>query len=112
MARTRKAPRSEKYAFTVVGIGTWIDGAFGEEHAVEKMARDLLPTVARRSSDEELRDAAQELIDEYEDELEEEDWSEWLDDATEVVQDATEPGLTWEWDAGDFVLTQDVERER
>lgn len=112
MARTRKAPRSERYAFTVVGLGTWIDGAFGVDHAVQKMASDLLPTVVRRSSDAALQDAAQELMDEYDNDLEEDDWDEWLDDATEVVQDATEPGLTWEWDGGDLVLTQDVDVEK
>ena len=97
----------EQYAFTPVSLGVHIDGAFGSEHAVNKMANDLLPTVARRSSDPELQADAKRLIDELDnEELEEADWDEWLDEATDILQDAAAPGLVWEWDGGDLVLRE------
>lgn len=111
MARTRKAPRDAQYAFTRTSIGVHIDGAYGQEHAKDKMANDLLATVERRSSDEKLKNAAAELVDEWTEDPEDNDWDEWLDDATEVLQDATAPGLTWDWDAGDLILRDDNDEE-
>lgn len=98
-------PRRKKYyEYTESDIGSHIDGALGHGHAMQRMA-DLLGDV------DSLR--AQNLLAEYDDgELDEEGEGEWLDDATEALQEVTAPGLTWEWDAGDLVLTMDVEVER
>jgi hypothetical protein len=79
--------------------GCFIDGAYGEEHAVQVMA-GLLQRVMRATGDEE----ANELLVEYDDDLDPEDFGEWLDDATDVLQNNTADGLVWEWEAGDLCL--------
>jgi len=97
MARTKKAKK--EYLFDERDVGSWIDGAFGEGHAIEKMA-DMLRDV----------DPYPDLLAEYDDgEIEEEFENEWLDDATERLQENTAPGLVWLWDAGDLILTTEEE---
>lgn len=81
-------------------LGTWIDGAYGTAHALEKMAS----MVARVMTPE-----ASELLEEFEEGIDEEYESEWLDDATEELNAATEEGLSWVWDGGDLILTDEEE---
>lgn len=100
----RHKARRQYYEFTDDDIGSHIDGAFGHDHAMARMA-DMLGDVASQR--------AQNLLDEYDDgELDDEDEDEWLNDATEALQEVTAPGLTWEWEAGDLALTQDASLER
>ena len=113
---TRGNPRKKKqvYVYTDEDIGQWIDGAFGDEHAVNKM-QDMLGDVVDATKGKGYAGATGDLLlAELEDEWEGEDFDvqEWLDDATDVLQRVTASDLTWEWDAGDLVLVQEVERER
>lgn len=100
----RANPRRSKpkyYEFTPEDVGQWIDGAFSHEHAMKKMA-DMLGDVDSQR--------AQNLLDEYDDgELGDEGEQEWLDDATEALQEVTREGLVWEWDAGDLYLRETEE---
>lgn len=92
---------AKQHEYTARDVGQYIDGALGEEHAVEKMA-DLLGGIESTAADD--------LLEEYDDgTLPEEERDEWLDDATEVLQDATDPALTWVWEAGDLILTDEKE---
>lgn len=87
--------------------GVFVDGAYGEDHAVEVVA-GLLKRVLRVTDDKE----AEKLLDEYEnEELEEEFYGEWLDDATDVLNENTAPGLVWEWEAGDLILLDEEDDE-
>lgn len=87
--------------------GTYIDGAYGESHAISKM-RDLLGTVIHAGVPEEV--AAHRL--EAEDVQEGDEFvNEWFDEATEVLQSVTAPGLVWDWEAGDLVLLEESELE-
>jgi len=101
MATKRKKKRV--YWFTESDLGQWIDGAYGSEHAIEKM-EEMLGELAT--------DYAENLISELEEiaelELEEasDAYDEWLEDATTALQEETEPGLVWEWEAGDLVLRE------
>lgn len=107
MARSKYAFGGHTGAGFKNNTGTFIDGAYGEEHAVEVMA-GLLERVVRATDDEE----AQRLLDEFDDDkLDPEFESEWLDDATEVLQRTTAPGLVWEWEAGDLILMEDEDGE-
>lgn len=91
-------PRPKYYEFTPEDVGQWIDGAFGHEHAMTKMA-DMLGDVDSQR--------AQNLLAEYDDgELDDESEDEWLDDATNALQEVTRDGLTWEWDGGDLLLRE------
>ena len=94
-------------------IGQWIDGAFGDEHAVNKM-QDMLGDVVDATKGKGYAGATADLLlAELEDERDGEDFDvqEWLDDATEVLQNVTASDLTWEWEGGDLALVQEVERE-
>lgn len=94
-------------AFTTQDTGCHIDGAFGEGHALRKMAallRTLPPDPAVSAL---LAEYARTLGDDTE-------WldggaQEWLDDATNVLQANTEDGLIWTWYAGDLILTTESE---
>lgn len=115
--RTRRAnPRKKKgvaHVYSDKDIGQWIDGTFGDEHTVNKM-QDMLGDVADETGGKGYAGATAELlIAELEDERDGEDFDvqEWLGDATDVLQHATASDLTWEWDAGNLVLMQGVERE-
>lgn len=84
--------------FTRQQVGVWIDGAY--HHAEEKMA-DMISEIETPE--------AGELLEEYEEGLDDESYSEWLDDATEALYAATEDGLSWVWDGGDLILTDEEE---
>jgi hypothetical protein len=99
--RTRRAnPRKKKkyYEYTAKDEGIHIDGSHGIQHALQKMAQmlgDIDSTYA------------QNLSDEYDDgELPEEEEQEWLDNATDALQEVTDPEMSWEWDAGDLLLRE------
>lgn len=111
----RENPRKKKvvHVYSDNDIGQWIDGALGDEHAVNNM-QDMLGDVVDKTNGKGYAGATADLLlAELEDDRDGEDFDvqEWLDDATDVLQHATESGLTWEWDAGNLVLMQDVERE-
>lgn len=113
-------PGTPHYVFTDKDAGTHIDGAFGDEHAADRMV-ELLFLVASETNDRALAVKADGLVTELENmgpETEEDDWvdmedwgpdalqhlAEWFDDATEVLQSVTAPGLEWEWEAGELIL--------
>jgi hypothetical protein len=103
-------PRKHKsYVYNDKDIGQWIDGAYGLEHAVNKM-QGMLADVEDAGGA--VGAEAGVVLSELPDDLGEDfDEQEWLDDATDLLQRATASDLTWEWDAGGLVLTQNVERE-
>lgn len=84
--------------------GTWIDGAFGDDHAREKMKGMLeamidlegiekpLMSISANRLYAELDDADNEFVDET------------LNEATELLQGSTREGYVWSWEAGDLVL--------
>lgn len=79
-------------------VGCYIDGALGTGHAVQKMA-DLLGDLGTGK--------ANTLLEEYDDDaIDDEFEQEWLDDATEALQEVTKDGLVWEWDGGDLCLRE------
>ena len=95
--------KRQRYEFDERDIGTWIDGALGEEHAMTKMAEMLTDVATARANS---------LLEEYDaDEIDEEFEQEWLDDATEELQVATKDGLVWEWEAGDLFLVREEDAE-
>ncbi len=78
--------------FTEKDKGCWIDGTFGEAHAIRK-AKSILKSNGREIT-----------------------WAgvpgdEFLDNFTECLQENTAPGLTWIWEAGDLILMDEVEAE-
>lgn len=85
-------------------VGTWIDGAYGEAHAIDKM-RELLAVVIQAG----IRNAEVTAL-EAEDVNEGDEFvNEWFDEATEVLQSVTAPGLVWYWEAGDLILLPEEE---
>jgi len=106
-------------------VGCFIDGALGQEHAVEKMV-SMLETIKHASKETDRAETIQELFDdlelmdsEYWDRDEEvirntpdtRSFDEWLDSATEILQEVTEDGYVWFWEAGDLILTDSKEAE-
>jgi len=109
MARKSTRPlASDNWAFGGANTGVFIDGAFGMDHAVEVMCgllRVVIRSLGRKGSEDET---AETLLAEYDnEELAEEDYGEWLDEATEVLEAHTAPGLSWIWEAGDLILTDE-----
>jgi hypothetical protein len=86
-------PKKPRPAFTAADLGCYIDGAFGMQYALVKMREHM--AVLPGSSD---------LCMEYDTGLDDDEKPEWLDAATELLQDHTEDGLVWYWEAGDLVL--------
>ena len=82
--------------FTRDDIGCWIDGAYGIDHAADKLAAMLLDCGETA--------AAQMLAVRDEDFISDE-----IDDATELLDQYTAEGLSWYWTAGDLILTDDPE---
>lgn len=101
---TKRRKKKKSYWFTDADLGGWIDGAYGSEHAVEKM-EEMLDDLGTQYA-ENLVNELEEIADL---DLEEagEAYDEWLEDATTALQEETEPGLVWEWEAGDLVLRED-----
>lgn len=79
--------------FTRKDLGCWVDGAYGMEHAGQKLASML---------SDEHHALCNELLH-----PEGEFYSEALDDATAILQEDTEEGLVWIWEAGDLILTEE-----
>lgn len=80
-----------KHHYTHEDVGCWIDGAFGEKHAVDKIQLMLPDTL---------------LGWEGWDYEEEPEFSlDYLADATDALYQHTEDGLIWIWEAGDLILT-------
>ncbi len=84
--------------------GLYVDGALGVDHALRKLSAMI-----------EIWDPAlsEELMDEVSSEQKEiyypETVDELTDDATDVLQDHTDEGLVWIWEAGDLILTTEEE---
>jgi len=98
--------RKKTYWYTEADLGSWVDGAFGSEHAVQKM-EEMLDELGTQYADnlvKELEEIADLDLEEASDA-----YDEWLEDATTALQEETEPGLVWLWDAGDLILTTDDE---
>lgn len=99
-------PGPGKTYFTDGDVGCYIDGAHGMEHAVHRM-RELLSEVAGAFAVFPVGNAARELLVEEDEGLSEDDWDEWLQDATDDVlsHDSVTPDhLIWDWEAGDLCL--------
>lgn len=101
------------YRFTEADVGTWIDGAYGEEHAVEKMAEmmdDVISHKGTRILDPGLRQRAINVAEELRHMKRSDDYEfaqeVLLYEATEILQEATDESLVWEWEAGDLFLTE------
>lgn len=107
---SRRNPPSRPPAFGASDVGCYIDGAGGEGHAVRRML-DLLKEVVAYYRIGNMGDAARNLIAEYEEGIDDEFVGEWLDDATEVLQEATAEGLVWDWQVGDLCLVEESELE-
>lgn len=90
--------------FGVTGLGVHIDGTFGTAHAVETMESLLEHDLRRRAP--ESAEAVDELLEEVT-ALDEGFEGEWLDDATDLLQEYTAPGYVWEWDGGDLILREE-----
>jgi hypothetical protein len=73
--------------FTDEDKGCWVDGAFGLEHSVEKIGEMLV------ECDENVNHPYYESDDDG-----------WFRDVTDALQEHTEEGLFWTWDAGDLIL--------
>lgn len=105
---TRPSP-ADNLAWFPNDVGTYIDGALGVDHALDRM-HDLLVATAKRirEEDEAITKLLMEvdvrpgpvssmgLVDEAKDE--------WLEEATRALEAHTADGLVWQWDAGDLIL--------
>ncbi len=98
---------SKAFYFDQGDVGQHIDGALGERHAVDCMLELLHAIVEEYKIGNRARSARSLIIEMEDGGVDEEFNTEWLDDATDALQDATEPGLVWEWDGGDLVLLED-----
>lgn len=78
------------YRFTSQDVGCWADGAYGEDHRRRKLAAML-------------RDLGAEGAALYLDEEPSDDYSE-EDDALDILQKHTAPGLLWFMESGDLLL--------
>lgn len=85
--------------WTKADVGCYVDGANGESHAVERVY-DLLEACGEEGA--KLRDDMNgDGDDGY-------SIDEWLDDATDVLQEHTEDGFYWYWEAGDLFLCDEL----
>ena len=84
-------------------VGTWIDAAYGQNHAKDKLV-GLLESIA------ELHHGGQRMpvvLESLIEELEEDDperWYEVSQDAVDQLQSRTSEGYDWLWEAGDLIL--------
>lgn len=69
-------------------MGCWIDGAFGHDHAHEKIA-SMLGWKGRNPGDCTIDYCS-------------------LDDDTEKLYETTDLNLSWIWDGGDLILTNEA----
>ncbi len=76
--------------FTEKDKGCWIDGTFGEAHAIRK-AKGILQNIPNRLTYSGVPG------------------DEFFDNFTDCLQENTAPGLTWIWEAGDLILTDETE---
>lgn len=90
--------------YTKDDVGCWIDGAFGEEHAAAKLLRMLSD-----SGQEHIQEDWEDLTDPTSCFSRAEAVDEFCRIATAVLQDQTEAGLVWIWEAGDLILTTEDE---
>jgi hypothetical protein len=105
MATKRKTKR---YWYTDDDLGQWIDGAYGQEHALHKL-EEMLEELGTQYAENllgELDEIAELDLDEASDA-----YDEWFEDATTALQEETAPGLVWEWEAGDLVLRESEDDE-
>ena len=94
--------------YTETDTGCYIDGGLGPDHAVERMIA-LLRGLSTET--EEDSGSIGNLITDLTDNADGEFVGEILDEATEILQGHTDPGLVWFWDAGDLLLTKEEEIE-
>jgi len=87
--------KTTKYVFTKAEIGCWIDGAFGMDHAADKLMAMLANCPQTESIETLIDELDPTSVVRYE----------VLDDATDALWAFTEPGLVWIWEAGDLILT-------
>jgi hypothetical protein len=88
------------YHFNDEDCGCWIDGAFGQEHACHKLAgmvyeldaHELSQSLIAASEDRDL-----DIIDDL------------ISDATDLLQENTDPELSWVWEAGDLLLCHEAD---
>lgn len=100
---------SIRYRYYKSDVGCWIDGAFGIQHAAEKLSSML--SFARQGESETPSQAQErwllvEDLDAFSSgNTDDEFIEETFDDATEFLQGVTADGLVWIWEAGDLILT-------
>lgn len=86
------------YKYTEKDCGCWIDGANGTEHA-EKTIIGMVWEVAPTRVKDLTRAFTYGHV------------SEVLNNATEILQEHTDGGLVWHWEAGDLMLVKRTEME-
>lgn len=108
-SRPRHNPRSAAWP-VFREEGTYIDGAFGQDHAVVVMV-DLLRQVVDGDPKGVAAPEAANLVRQYDegDEAFTDFPDEWLDEATAILNDETDDAHAFEWDAGDLVLVRVTE---
>jgi len=94
--------------FTEREAGCWVDGTYGTDHALRKLAEMVedaggVPGAALAA---EMRHAAVDL-----EAPAAEFWTEMADDALALLAEATDPGYVWAWDGGDLLLLAEAEAE-
>lgn len=100
-----------KAVFTDSDKGCWIDGAYGEDHAKNKMA-SMLEDIQAAIASEVFDVGVYSLLKEYNEERMPSGsiaLDQWITDATDDLQRHTADGLVWIWDAGDLILTSQEE---
>jgi hypothetical protein len=87
-----------KARYTSSDIGCWVDGAYGIDHALAKIADMLsdLPSAQSSSLARLLREDTESA-------------DEMLDEACDLLAEHTDPGLIWVWVGGDLLLLREEE---
>ena len=92
-------------AYTKKDVGCYIDGAFGEEHRRTKLADMVRDLETAEMIEQRGYSVVESLSNENVDDISDED------DALEILQEFTESGLVWMFEAGDLLLMDESETE-
>ena len=85
--------------FTDSDVGCWVDGAYGMDHARDKVAEMLV------GIDDKMSDELGAMSDE------DEFLSEAIDAATDLLNDHVAEGLCFVWYAGDLILMSEEDTD-
>jgi hypothetical protein len=95
--------------FNASDVGCWIDGVYGLDHAMSKLAIMLIDSVPLDQNNlasfpsTNLAEVYDVLTSGNVDKLADDHGE--FNDATEYLESVTTDGLVWIWDAGDLILT-------